>query len=80
MLKSIMLRRKKSQIKGLFKNLLNENIVKIKMSKNQLSKYNKIKTQLDNKVDEYVKSNTLKRNWLHIFAIISKLRQICDHE
>jgi SNF2 family DNA or RNA helicase len=81
MLKPIMLRRTKRNIPDLFKaNNMEMKNVKIEMSEDQRQEYQKVESQLTKTYKELVERGELKNNMIHIFAIVSKLRQICDHK
>ena len=81
LLKPMMLRRTKRNLKKLFQqNNLKENIEKITMDEAQRVFYQKNENRLLSKFHELEKAGTLKMNMISIFAIIAKLRQICDHK
>ena len=81
MLKPIMMRRTKANLPELFKqNNVEEFTVKIKMSEAQRKEYDVIQNFLTKKYKELVAKGQLKMNMMHIFAIVAKLRQICDHK
>jgi SNF2 family DNA or RNA helicase len=81
MLKPIMLRRTKKNLPELFSKInLKEVEVKVEMSEKQRIEYDSIETRLTSEYKKLEERGELKKNMMHIFAIISKLRQICDHK
>lgn len=81
MLKPIMLRRTKKNLPELFKsNNVEEECVCVPMSENQRAEYDSIETKLSKEYRELEERGELKKNMMHIFGIISKLRQMCDHK
>ena len=81
MLKPIMLRRTKKNLPELFSKInLKEIIVSVEMSKEQREEYDSIETRLTAEYKRLEEIGELKKNMMHIFAIMSKLRQICDHK
>ena len=80
MLKPVMLRRTKRNYPDLFrKNKVDFKNVRISMSPDQREEYDKFDTQLT-MTYKLLEKGELRKNMIHIFAIVSKLRQICDHK
>ena len=76
-----MLRRTKKNFPNLFKkNNVEVEHVKIKMLEDQRNCYQNVENQLTKTFKEMVEKGELRGNMMHIFAIVSKLRQICDHK
>lgn len=81
MLKPVMLRRTKRNYPDLFKkNNVDFKNVRIPMSEDQRSEYDKFDNQLALTYKDLVEKGELRNHMIHIFAIVSKLRQICDHK
>lgn len=81
LLKPIMLRRTKKKLKNLFdSDKLEIKEIKIKMDSLQLMKYKEGYSLLKSTVEKLKKEDMLSKSMIHIFAIITKLRQICDHK
>ncbi|NGX56131.1 MAG: ATP-dependent RNA helicase SrmB [Candidatus Anoxychlamydiales bacterium] len=76
LIKPFILRRKKSEVLKDLPEKIEENIY-FDLSNEQKKMYNEIIDQTKTTIDEF--KNEKKPSYIHVFSILSKLKQICDH-